>query len=128
MFIRYFWLGNHHTYGHIRCVYTVLADPSVTALRKELHCQQPFFNCPKRLFKLIQAFGWCVGLARTIHIRCIYGIFGREIIKYTVIYGVYIRFWPTLVVRNFFKHRILSSQRLNCSFSCVCDKSGAQFL
>jgi hypothetical protein len=26
----------------------------------------------------------------------IYGIFGREIIKYTIIYGVYIRFWPTL--------------------------------
>ena len=38
----------------------------------------------------------CVGLARTIYIRCIYGIFGREIIKYLVIYGVYIRFWPTL--------------------------------
>jgi hypothetical protein len=37
-----------------------------------------------------------LGLARTIYIRCIYGIFGREIIKYTVIYGVYIRFWPTL--------------------------------
>ena len=32
----------------------------------------------------------CVGLARTIHIRCMYGIFGREITKYTVIYGVYI--------------------------------------
>jgi hypothetical protein len=31
-----------------------------------------------------------------IYIRCIYGIFGREITKYTVIYGVYIRFWPTL--------------------------------
>jgi len=29
-----------------------------------------------------------VGLARTIYIRCIYGIFGREITKYTVIYGV----------------------------------------
>jgi hypothetical protein len=27
-----------------------------------------------------------------------YGIFGREIAKYTVIYGVYIRFWPTLAV------------------------------
>ena len=39
-----------------------------------------------------------VGLARTIYIRCIYGIFGREIIKYTVIYGVYIQFWPTLVI------------------------------
>jgi hypothetical protein len=37
-----------------------------------------------------------VGLARTIYIRCVYGIFGREITKYTVIYGVYIRFWPTL--------------------------------
>ena len=28
--------------------------------------------------------------------RYIYGISGREITKYTVIYGVYIRFWPTL--------------------------------
>ena len=37
-----------------------------------------------------------LGLARTIYIRYIYGIFGREIIQYTVIYGVYIRFWPTL--------------------------------
>jgi hypothetical protein len=46
----------------------------------------------------------CLGLARTIHIyiyiyiyiRCIYGIFGREITEHTVIYGVYIQFWPTL--------------------------------
>jgi len=35
-------------------------------------------------------------LARTIYIRCIYGIFGGKITKYTVKYGVYIRFWPTL--------------------------------
>ena len=35
-------------------------------------------------------------MARTIYIRCLYGIFGRETTKYTVIYGVYIRFWPTL--------------------------------
>jgi hypothetical protein len=35
------------------------------------------------------------GLARNIYIRCTYGILGREITKYTVIYGVYIRFWPT---------------------------------
>ena len=39
-----------------------------------------------------------IGLARTIYIRCAYGIFGREITIYTVIYGVYIRFWPTLQV------------------------------
>jgi len=25
--IRYFWPGNYHIYGHIRCIYTVLADP-----------------------------------------------------------------------------------------------------
>ena len=31
-----------------------------------------------------------------IYIRCIHGIFGRKIIKCTVIYGGYIRFWPTL--------------------------------
>ena len=39
-----------------------------------------------------------VGLARTIFIRCICGIFCREATKYTVIYGVYKRFWPTLVI------------------------------
>jgi len=26
------------------------------------------------------------------------GIFGREIIRYTVMYNVYTRFWPTLLV------------------------------
>jgi hypothetical protein len=36
----------------------------------------------------------CVRLARTIYIRCIYGNFGREITEYTVMYGVYVRFWP----------------------------------
>jgi len=30
------------------------------------------------------------------YIRCIHSIFGREITIHTVIYGVYIRFWPTL--------------------------------
>ena len=40
--------------------------------------------------------GVLVGLAITICIRCIHGIIGREITKYTVIYGEYIRFWPTL--------------------------------
>jgi hypothetical protein len=27
VYIRYFKQGNHHTYGHIRCVCTVLANP-----------------------------------------------------------------------------------------------------
>jgi len=37
-----------------------------------------------------------IRLAKTIDIRCVYGTFGREITKYTVIYSVNIRFWPTL--------------------------------
>jgi hypothetical protein len=37
-----------------------------------------------------------IGLARILNIRCIYDIFGRELTKYTVIYGAYTRFWPTL--------------------------------
>jgi hypothetical protein len=32
----------------------------------------------------------------TLGISRIYSVFGREITKYTVIYSVYIRFWPTL--------------------------------
>ena len=39
-----------------------------------------------------------VGLARTIYIRFAYGILYREITIYTIIYGVYIRFWPTLPI------------------------------
>ena len=27
VYIRYFWQGNHEMYGHIRCIYTVLANP-----------------------------------------------------------------------------------------------------
>ena len=27
-YIRYFWQGNHLTLGRIRCIYTVLANPS----------------------------------------------------------------------------------------------------
>jgi hypothetical protein len=26
--VRYFWQGNHQIYGHIRCIYTVLANPN----------------------------------------------------------------------------------------------------
>ena len=37
------------------------------------------------------------GLTKTIYID---GDFDREITKYTVIYGVYIRFWPTLHIRG----------------------------
>ena len=41
------------------------------------------------------------GLARTICIRCVYGVFGRETTKFMVIYGVSIWFWPALVITHF---------------------------
>jgi len=31
VYIRYFWQGNHQIYGHIRCIYTVLANPTYVA-------------------------------------------------------------------------------------------------
>jgi hypothetical protein len=75
----------------------------------------PFYS-KVSLLKLLYTL-W-LGLARTINIRCVYGIFGREFaictvicgvyIRYTVIYGVYIRytvicgvytrFWPTPIM------------------------------
>jgi hypothetical protein len=48
-----------------------------------MHCLWPcvwWFPC--------QRYRIYIGLARTIYIQCIYGVFGREITKYTVIYGV----------------------------------------
>ena len=41
----------------------------------------------------------------TVYIRYFCGIFGREITKYTVIYGVYIRFWPTLNINDGARYR-----------------------
>ena len=32
-------------------------------------------------------------VARTIYIRCVNSIFGREFTTYTVIYGAFIQFW-----------------------------------
>ena len=46
------------------------------------------------------------------YIRCIYRTFGRQITIHTVIYGVYIRFWPTL--------HICISQRVLCDSTRTC--------
>ena len=37
--IRYFWQGTHHIYGHIRCIYTFLANPTKEAVHDELEQQ-----------------------------------------------------------------------------------------
>jgi len=28
VYLRYFWYGNHQTYSHLWCIYTVLANPT----------------------------------------------------------------------------------------------------
>jgi hypothetical protein len=38
------------------------------------------------------------GLARTTCKQCVYGVFGKEITKFAVMYGAYLRLWPTLRV------------------------------
>ena len=62
-----------------------------------------------------------------IHIWCTYGMFGREITKYTVIYGLQIRFWPTLGTHHPTR-RVIVGKRVFCSLivrncvagSCCC--------
>ena len=44
VYIRYSKQGNHHTYGHIRCVYTVLANPNSMFKRYTL-CLCPTSLC-----------------------------------------------------------------------------------
>jgi len=53
-----------------------------------------------------------------VYIRC----FSREITIHTVIYGVYIRFWPTLTVRNV--RTTLSAPLRVCIRSSVCERLG----
>jgi len=36
VYIRYYWQGNHQMYGHIQCIYTVLANTMCFALRAYL--------------------------------------------------------------------------------------------
>ena len=38
----------------------------------------------------------------TIYIQYIFSILGREITDYTVIYGAYIRLWPTLYIHRIY--------------------------
>jgi hypothetical protein len=88
-------------------------------LNKELWCH----NQPHR-WTLVRARSTMVlsfvGLARTMYIRCIHGIFGREITNYTVIYGAYIRFWPTLLICNNHISTILSFAKCTPRYCTLC--------
>jgi hypothetical protein len=44
VFVRYFWQGNHQIYGHIQCIYTILANPTYQS------CYDPFSYTPVKFF------------------------------------------------------------------------------
>jgi hypothetical protein len=87
---RCFWQGNHHTYGHIRCIYTVLANP--THIRSVC---KVFLAGKSPSIRSYTLYIYGSGQPYT-NTQCINGVFGRETTKYTVIYGECIHFWPTL--------------------------------
>ena len=71
-------------------------------------------SCPVLLVS-IRTMPWiCLGLARTIYVRCTYGIFGLGITKYTVYIYVYIRFWLTLYVT----HLVVPVKHVRCA-ECI---------
>ena len=61
-----------------------------------------------------------LGLARTIEIRRVHSIFGREITKYMVVNGVYIRFWPTLLILARIVAVWFCRTLLKCVGACAC--------
>jgi len=69
-----------------------------------------------------------IGSARTIYTRFIYGVFGREVTKYTVIYGIYIRFWPTLGIHLGAHQTTLTPYPCDMSYVHALYHAGISFL
>ena len=44
MYIRYFWQAIHHTYGHIRCRCTVLANPTHDRIFDKVPLKTPYVH------------------------------------------------------------------------------------
>jgi len=115
VYIWYFWQGNHQTYGHIRCIYTVFLAGKSPNIRSYTVYIYGIFGREITICSVIYGvyirYFWQGNHQTYGHIRCIftvllaekspyvrsytvyiYGIFGREITKHTVIYGVYLRY------------------------------------
>jgi len=73
------------------------APPSLPLL---LRCHLRSFRCdPAQSLSQHMSYTTHItypGLARTMYKQCMYGFFGWQIIKYTVVCGVYLRSWPAL--------------------------------
>jgi len=113
--IRCFWKGNHQKYGHIQCIYTVLAKPR--GLQRWVGRSR---HAPCEVCRVGQ---------NHIYKRCVYGVFGREITKSTALYGVFIRFWPTLEgckggLDDRGMHPVRLQRRVGQSPEVICLKEG----
>jgi hypothetical protein len=61
MYIWYFWQGNCHTYGHIRCTYTVLANPNVLwfpCLKYRIYTVYIWFWPTLMLWSMTKGWSW----------------------------------------------------------------------
>ena len=96
--------GQNHIYIYIYGVHTAFLagkSPNIRSYTVYIYSSgQPYIYGSGQIHNHVQhlqQWTW-LGLARTICIWCTYGIFGREITKFTFIYAEYARFWPTLHV------------------------------
>jgi hypothetical protein len=82
-------------YVYVLLVFIMRKQPFLVAQYVPMHITYAYY-IHRRLHGVELLCCACIGLARIKNLRCIYGICGREITKYTVIYSVIIRFWPAL--------------------------------
>ena len=66
---------------------------------------------------IVHIHGVYIGLARTIYIRFIYGIFGREITKYTAIYGIYTVLANPMYTRSFLQRYYHECAHMGCTYT-----------
>jgi hypothetical protein len=92
-----------HSLASLSCTYLCAREGIISVLFTDLTQQQEMKGC-QMLFQIAtsnfshacdlmqcnQSIRIYVGWARTIYIRCIYGVFAREITKHTGMYGIYI--------------------------------------
>ena len=75
---------------HVYCVCVCVVQGGAVCVALEIPAlPHHAYGQARSIIKRVLAW---LGLAGIIYIRFIYGIIGREITEYTVIYGVYIRF------------------------------------
>ena len=88
--------------------------PSLLHAGQEGNRQAGLHSCGNQT-ELVSYFVYILGWPEPYiytYIRCTYGIFSREITVHTVIYGAYIRFWPTLFISEYAQtHRDICAHR-----------------